>query len=388
MKESKREFIKKTVGIDSPTGSLRPSRTGSTRSSVFNVMDFGAKGDGRTADSVAIQRALDAAGKIQGTVYFPSGTYRCHDLKVHSHTTILAEPQWGYGSTGGAILILDNTNADCVLNISDTYGCHIRGITIRRTENYSKRSHGIFLNNTVWSLRKNLSVIDEVSIQGFSGYGIYLSKVWGFIIRHSLISWNQNGGVCVHGRDGFVLDNQIGGNLSHGFIAEEFSSKVMFTANRIEWNRGYGVYLVGGDAWIVTGNCFDRNYGAAVFANAMNTSTFTGNIFRRNGKDATGLQEGTAECCQMLMQSCKGITVAGNVGFADADDGRDPSVIKVSPKYLFWIKDNVDGIVTDNAFWNGYTTDMILDKGGNHADFLINDNVGSIQTLFPNFERW
>lgn len=65
-------------------------------SSVFNVFDFGAKGDGNTPDSEGIQKALDAAGQVGGTVYFPAGKYLCHDLKVHAHTTLLAEPQWGY----------------------------------------------------------------------------------------------------------------------------------------------------------------------------------------------------------------------------------------------------------------------------------------------------
>jgi hypothetical protein len=38
-----------------------------------------------------------------------------------------------------------------------------------------------------------------------------------------------------------------------------------------------------------------------------------------------------------------------------------------------------------NAFSGGYLKEMVLDKGCNQPDFLIGDNVGSIQTLFPNF---
>ena len=39
--------------------------------SRFNVKDFGAKGDGVTPDSAAIQAAMDAAAKVNGTVWFP-----------------------------------------------------------------------------------------------------------------------------------------------------------------------------------------------------------------------------------------------------------------------------------------------------------------------------
>ena len=54
---------------------------GARNDSRFNVRDFGAKGDGKASDTAAIQRALDAAGAVQGTVWFPAGVYRCHDLR-------------------------------------------------------------------------------------------------------------------------------------------------------------------------------------------------------------------------------------------------------------------------------------------------------------------
>lgn len=42
----------------------------------FNVMDFGAVGDGRNDDIAAIQAAINAASESGGVVYFPMGTYR------------------------------------------------------------------------------------------------------------------------------------------------------------------------------------------------------------------------------------------------------------------------------------------------------------------------
>ncbi len=98
MNISKRDFIMCTglFGMAHLTGSAsasQPEATGAEGSSVFNVRDFGALGDGETPDSEAIQKALDAAGAVSGTVYFPAGRYPCHDLAVHQHTTLLAEPQ-------------------------------------------------------------------------------------------------------------------------------------------------------------------------------------------------------------------------------------------------------------------------------------------------------
>jgi polygalacturonase len=44
-------------------------------SAGYNVRDFGAKGDGRTKDTAAIQRAIDACAKTGGRVVLPAGTY-------------------------------------------------------------------------------------------------------------------------------------------------------------------------------------------------------------------------------------------------------------------------------------------------------------------------
>jgi len=42
---------------------------------VVSVMDFGAKADGKTDDTGAIQKAMDSFGKTGGTVYIPNGSY-------------------------------------------------------------------------------------------------------------------------------------------------------------------------------------------------------------------------------------------------------------------------------------------------------------------------
>ena len=99
-----------------------------SKNSVFNVRDFGAKGDGKTSDTAAIQSALDAAGKIQGTVYFPAGRYVCAKLKLPPNTTMLAEPQWGYRGMAGAVLQLESEDADCVVDITGSFGGRVCAI--------------------------------------------------------------------------------------------------------------------------------------------------------------------------------------------------------------------------------------------------------------------
>jgi polygalacturonase len=59
---------------------------------VFNVRTFGATGDGRTVDTEAIQKALDACAKAGGgTVLFPSGTYLSKPITLGNRTTMRLE---------------------------------------------------------------------------------------------------------------------------------------------------------------------------------------------------------------------------------------------------------------------------------------------------------
>jgi hypothetical protein len=56
---------------------------------VFNVREFGAKGDGRTLDTVAVQSAIDAAHKDQGgTVLIPAGTFVVGTIELKSNVTL------------------------------------------------------------------------------------------------------------------------------------------------------------------------------------------------------------------------------------------------------------------------------------------------------------
>ena len=72
---------------------------------VFDVRQYGARGDGKTPDTAAIQKALDACGQASGgTVKFSRGTYLSQPLVVRTKTTILLE--------AGATLLASTNQSD------------------------------------------------------------------------------------------------------------------------------------------------------------------------------------------------------------------------------------------------------------------------------------
>ncbi|HSY16948.1 MAG TPA: glycosyl hydrolase family 28 protein [Candidatus Acidoferrales bacterium] len=64
-----------------------PAKTNGTR--TYNIRDFGAKGDGTTLDTAALQAAIDACNKDQGgTVLVPAGTFVIGTTELKSNVTL------------------------------------------------------------------------------------------------------------------------------------------------------------------------------------------------------------------------------------------------------------------------------------------------------------
>ncbi|MFD1670593.1 glycoside hydrolase family 28 protein [Agrilactobacillus yilanensis] len=55
---------------------------------IFNVLDYGALGDGQTLDTTAIQQAIDAAALVSGEVFLPAKTYLVGALFIKRHVTL------------------------------------------------------------------------------------------------------------------------------------------------------------------------------------------------------------------------------------------------------------------------------------------------------------
>lgn len=60
-----------------------------TGARIYNIRDFGAKGDGQTLDTAAVQAAIDACNKDQGgTVLVPAGVFVIGTIEMKSNVTL------------------------------------------------------------------------------------------------------------------------------------------------------------------------------------------------------------------------------------------------------------------------------------------------------------
>lgn len=78
----------------SPTGTEGPSGVPANSAGVYDVCSFGAKGDGKTLDTAAVQAAIDTCHKENGgTVMIPAGDFVVGTLQLKSNVTLHLAPK-------------------------------------------------------------------------------------------------------------------------------------------------------------------------------------------------------------------------------------------------------------------------------------------------------
>jgi Glycosyl hydrolases family 28 len=114
---SRREWLERmsvpAVGVTVGALSVSPATATSMQTSaspdplngarVYNVRDYGAKGDGKTLDTTALQTAIDACNRDGGgTVLVPAGTFHIGTIELKSNVTLhLAASATLLGSADG-----------------------------------------------------------------------------------------------------------------------------------------------------------------------------------------------------------------------------------------------------------------------------------------------
>jgi len=117
----------------------------------LNVRDFGAKGDGKTLDTNAVNRAIDvASSKGGGTVFFPAGTYLCFSIHLKSNITI-------YLDNGSTILAADPALHKGSYDLPEP----------NEFDMYQDFGHSHWQNSLMWGIGiENFAIIGQGKIDG------------------------------------------------------------------------------------------------------------------------------------------------------------------------------------------------------------------------------
>jgi hypothetical protein len=347
----------------------------------IDAKQIGAKGDGKTNDTAALQRALDAAGKTSGAVFLPPGVYVTGELSVHAGTALIGLPAWNYSGPGGSVLRLADTNATCLLNLTDARGATIQGLALDGHD-LGKGIHGIATLRSKWGPHEDGFRIEGCQVARFSGDGVHLECAWCFSVRHCMLAYNAGDGLNLRGWDGFLIDNWFSGNKRAGYAARQENASVTFTANRIEWNGEENMVITGADGYQIIGNFFDRagTVGIALRKGRgpCNQVSITGNFIKRSGKLADAASNDSA---QILLEGAEGVTCVGNVLQAGRDDG---GTGVWSPAYGIMYGGLQSCVIKDNVLHDGAIKQLMVDSGGNSEGVQIGDNPGR---LFTDFSR-
>ncbi len=348
---------------------------------TFDPRLFSARGDGKTDDTAALQKALDAAGAVGGAVVLAPGVYGTGELHVHERTAFIGTPAWRYSSSGGSTLRLAAADAFCLLNLTEAYGATIDGIALEGGK-LGQGVHGIALKRDKWAPHEDAFRIERCQVANFSGDGVHLECAWCFSVRGCEFYGNKGDGLMLRGWDGFLLDNWFSGNGRAGFAARQQNASVTFTANRIEWNGEENMLIDSGDGYQITGNFFDR---AGTIGLAMRSSrnpatqiTITGNFFKRSGKNALGMPQNSAN---LLLDGAAGVTCVGNTFQAGRDDGPHGAW---SPAYGIMYRGLRNAVIRNNVLQDGALQQLLFDQEGHKEGVLVSDNPGC---LFTDFHR-
>ena len=337
---------------------------------VINVRQFGAKGDGTSDDTKAIQSAIDAAAARGGAVFVPPGIYRSAELQMRPHVSLTGIPAWDYEHAFGSVIRLADERAECLLNITGAFGATIDGVSLDGGK-LGDGVHGGWLNKPDYGKQEDTFRIERSQIANFTGDGVRLTRAWCFSIRHSMIAYNAGDGISLRGWDGFFLDNWLSGNRGAGFAARDENASCTFTGNRIEWNRE-GILIVGGNGYNITGNFFDRagTCGLAILGGEQ--MSITGNFVKRSGKIA---KPGTYDSSQIRLERARGFTCFGN----NLVVGRDDNSAGIwSPSYGIVYKELQHCVISNNVLHDGAIQQLIVDLGGHGEGAVVKDNPGCL----------
>jgi polygalacturonase len=130
---------------------LAGTRVANTSTVTYDVCAFGARGDGKTLDTRAINKAIEAAAAAGGgTVNFPSGTYLSVSIRLRSNITLQL-------NHGAAILAAEPIPGKVTYDLPEP----------NEWDMYQDFGHSHWQNSLIWGIGlENVSIVGPGLING------------------------------------------------------------------------------------------------------------------------------------------------------------------------------------------------------------------------------
>jgi Pectate lyase superfamily protein/Right handed beta helix region len=195
----------------SPQGCL----TAPTSPLVVNVKDKGAKGDGRTDDTAAIQAAIDQVAGTGGTVLVPTGTYMVEAVDKKQRLSLGSDMTLKLAKDAILKAIPNDSRKYTVLSISDASNVAVVGGTLEgdRAEHKGNAGEG-GMGIRIYHGAKDIT-ISGVTSRRMWGDGFYVEGAKDVKFCSVTADNNRRQGLSIIEADGVLVTDSVFQN-THG----------------------------------------------------------------------------------------------------------------------------------------------------------------------------
>jgi hypothetical protein len=319
----------------------------------YNVLDYGAVGDGVTNNNTAFAAVTAAAKVTGGTIYFPEGTY------LYSSSIVIDDPSVQLLGDGLDATILNFTGDSHAIVIGDDGGNAYGKFSQFKITGTNAAKSGIRVTGITNCL------LDNIYITGFIG---------AFVGGGGTVP--GSGGACgvwVNTRNltgGFVLSLRI-----ENCIIETNFTGVDFTGTAIGATN---------DIRIVRNRIRDAKGGYQIYANITSVNwTFEENVFEAQWATNPALLIAKGNIVSVSKNYFEAVTAAPCIVFNDPLDANvNVTTVTVSNNSFVtsigyahaieWYGNNNIGALVTNNYFSGYT--YALKLAGTYAGMVVESN--------------
>lgn len=301
-------------GITGNASGVESCTTAPASSLVVSVKDKGAKANGFTDDTAAIQAAVNQVAGTRGTVLVPDGTYMIDaiaSIQIKSDMTLRM-------SKGAILKALPNGKANYnIINITGASNINVIGGTLIGERDEHSGTSGEWGMGILLRDATNI-VIKGVTAKNAWGDGFYIDGASKNVKFCSVIAdHNRRQGMSIISVDGMIVQNSIfkntGGTAPQAGIdlepdANDTISNVQILNSQFIGNKGIGIqfYTQGSNHSVIKNVTIDGNTVSGNLLDGIalyNTSghRIINNLVKDNHGDGIALHRGA-----------KGNTVTGN----------------------------------------------------------------------------